>query len=394
MSGSSMALTGKEPKWQHQLSSSTSSFVNWVAISNDASRIIADTYYYPYPGTTSNDTHGMFGAYCFDSAGKLLWADDFEGDEGVFSVAISGDGRVAAAGGLFTGGAYSDRPDSGLLRAYDASNGKRLLDYPGRRRINYIALSDDGAVLAAVSASKLYVFVRKNGSFAVDPAIPVGGGGFLDCVAVHPSGQWVVACDRGGNVYLVTIVKGTVQQTYKWTAPERMPFLSVAISKDNESFVVGGGNAVYLFTRGSMMKAIPSPIAQFTPGSVALNTRQDVRWVAISGDGGFVTSAENQQQTGLLRGLSYRDGQLSETWNHALNRNPNSTSMDSEARYVTVADGNPVGTHGNFYLLDGASGRELWRFETTNMSWPMFINSYGSGIAAGSDTGDLYFFEP
>src|ERR1700680_903376 len=154
MSTPSTALSNKKPKWQHQLS--TSNLVNWVAISDDGSRVVADTYYYPYPGTTRTNTQGTFGTYCYDSGGKLLWSDEYQGNEGVFSVAISGDGQVAAAGGLFTGGAYSDRPDNGLLRAYDANTGKLLLDYQGvRRRVNSIALSGDGGVLAAVSANKL-----------------------------------------------------------------------------------------------------------------------------------------------------------------------------------------------------------------------------------------------
>src|SRR5437763_13793112 len=103
---SSIPLLAKVPTWRAQLS--TTHFVNWVAISGDAGRVIADTYYYPYQGTTSTDVHGIYGAYCYDSTGALLWNDEFEGDEGAFSIGISGDGQFAAAGGLLSGGKYSD----------------------------------------------------------------------------------------------------------------------------------------------------------------------------------------------------------------------------------------------------------------------------------------------
>src|SRR5215470_8500948 len=99
MSATPTPVADKQPLWQKRL---TSSFlVNWLAISDNGSRVVADTYYFSYPGTTSLDTHGVFGTYCFDSAGNQIWSDVYDGDEGVFSVAISGDGNVVAAGGLY-----------------------------------------------------------------------------------------------------------------------------------------------------------------------------------------------------------------------------------------------------------------------------------------------------
>src|SRR5262245_33958131 len=99
--------------------------VNQVAISDDGKRVVACYYYYPYVGTTIKDTHGAFCTFCCDSDGNRLWRDQYFGCQGVFAVAISGDGEVAAAGGLLT-----DTPQfQGLLRAYDAKTGDNLLDY-------------------------------------------------------------------------------------------------------------------------------------------------------------------------------------------------------------------------------------------------------------------------
>jgi WD40 repeat protein len=383
----------KVPTWQVQLSATH--FVNWVAITNDASRVIAGMYYYPYQGTSSNDVHGVYGAYCLDSTGARLWSDEFEGDEGVFAVAISGDGQVAAAGGLLSGGKFSDRPDAGLLRIYNANTGARLVDYTGvRRRVNSVALSYDGSVLGAVASSKLYVYVKKNGIFPTDASIPVAAGDFLDSVAVHPGGDWVAACDRSGTVYLVTIKNGAVEHTYKWTAPVALPLLSIAVSQDGGSLVVGGGNYVYLLTAAAI-KSETGPIGEFSiDGHPPNRFRQDVRWVGISGDGRLLSVVSNLQQTGELRTLNYDGSTLNLAWKAALARNPNSTSIDAAGRYVTACVGEPVGTPGSFLLFDAAIGAKLWDFAVGDMCWPMFISADGSAIAAGSDEGDLYSFRP
>jgi hypothetical protein len=128
--------------------------------------------------------------------------------------------------------------------------------------------------------------------------------------------------------------------------------------------------------------------------------QQNVRWVAISNDGAFITSVENQGQgAGLLRALSFDRGKLglAPKWSTnpiPLNHNPNSTSMDMNARYVTASDGNPIGTPGTFSLFDARNGKKLWEFVTNQMNWPMFISADGSAIVAGSDNGNLYYFEP
>ena len=72
--------------WKHTLPT----LVNSVAISDDGSLVAAATYYYPYPGTTKPRTDGKFGTYVFDAHGNELWRDLYEGNEGLYSVAVSG----------------------------------------------------------------------------------------------------------------------------------------------------------------------------------------------------------------------------------------------------------------------------------------------------------------
>jgi hypothetical protein len=79
-------------------------------------------------------------------------------------------------------------------------------------------------------------------------------------------------------------------------------------------------------------------------------------------------------------------------WAQPTKRNPNSTSMDSAGKYVTVADGYPDKTPGDFYLFS-AAGAAIGNFQTTNMSWPMQISANGAAIAAGSDDSSIYYFQ-
>ena len=181
----------------------------------------------------------------------------------MFAVAISGDGSVAAAGGW-----YDDK--RGLLRAYDAKTGERLLDrLDVTKRVSLLSLSDDGNVLAA-AADRAYVFVRRGGSFLPAPAFIDGFPGSVSAVSVHASGDWLVCCDKRGNVKVATIVDGVVLKTYAWpvvmepidpadpNSPQApVPFLSAAISKRSDVFVVAGGNGVYVSSLSAIVAGKP-----------------------------------------------------------------------------------------------------------------------------------------
>src|SRR5437868_12789646 len=84
--------------------------VNQVAISDDAKRVVACYYYYPYLGTTVKDTHGAFCTFCCDSEGNRLWTGQYLGCQGVFAVAISGPGKVAASRGLLLAHPFTRLP--------------------------------------------------------------------------------------------------------------------------------------------------------------------------------------------------------------------------------------------------------------------------------------------
>jgi hypothetical protein len=425
-------LTNWTPKWTKTLSGqplckppescgADHYMVNAAAISEDGQRVVAGTYYQYYAGLTRRAVDGHYGIYIYDTkdGSKPLHAFEFPGDKGIYTVAISGDGRVAAGGGMLATAKANPKysPPRGLIRAYDADNGNPLLDtsvpISGKNdvdiynRVSSVALSYDGSVLAAVSAAELYIFRRAgSGPFDRPPEIVILND-YSETVAIHPSGDWVATADHMGNVYVIDVPPTGLGALMKWTAPNRkdpndplsvpepVKFHSVAVARKSDAFAVGGPNRVDFFTRASMSGTTPGPEASYSA------VGEDARWVAIADDGSFMTAVVNmntpQNPGRLLKLVPDRTNKtLKVAWPPAvLDHGPNSTSIDSTGKLITAADGWPNHTAGAFYLFDEL-GTLLRRYDVKpdEMNWPMQVSANGSGIVAGSDNNTLYFFAP
>ena len=385
--------------------------VNAAAISDDGSRVVAGTYYQNYVNTSRPRLDGRYGVYVFSTAGSgtLLFSHEYNGDKGIYAVAMSGDGTVAAGGGLLTMGRVSPfKPKRGLLLAFDVATGTRLLETSDiTDRVTSVGLSRNGQVLVAVADKSLFVFLRgSSGSFSNPPHV-VTLVGYCETVAVHPSGTWLAAADQQGVVYVIPITGGVVGTPVTWIANEPLnpvnplslmgpvKFHSIAVSRTSDAFAVGGWNFVYLLTRVSMSAGTPGPVARFS--SVDAAGGHNVRWVAIADDGSFVATVVNDTDhpthKGLLIRLSPSAGQLIPDFKSALKNPPNTTSVDSSGTRIVVADGFPNFTPGAFYLFDN-TGAKLATHVTTDMNWPIQISADGSGIVGGSDTNTLSFFTP
>ena len=412
-----------ELKWSKPLSSiplcgpgdgcTDNYMVNAAVISDDGRRALAGTYYYPYKCTTRGQkTDGRFGTYAFDTTGTgtALWTDEYLGNQGVFAVAMSGDGLVAASGGLLTGHEASALAQSrGMLRAYDLDSGRVLLNASTiQNRITSLALSHDGGVLAAVSREKLLVYRRQgNGQFDPTPLFAM-----LDAdsesVAMHRGGRWLVAIDKSGAVSLVTIAADRLD-VRKWRAKEVKGggaptgvFLHyAAIARGADAFAVCGDRFVYLLTPASLA-------AGHAIGRFASPVRATIRFLALADDASFLTASvthdspkecddPNTVDPGVLVRLSLSpagDGSLRTDWTLQLPFPPNSTSIDGAGRLATVATGYPNHRPAAFHLVDAATGQELDRFGTVDMNWPMQISRNGARIIAGGDDNTLYCFTP
>jgi WD40 repeat protein len=383
-------------RWQEQTDASY--YVNSTAISGDGSRVVAGTFYHvytplmdvvPQPPATPDD----FATYCFDQNGKLLWSDPFQGFEGVYTVAVSADGSVAASGGW-----YSNDPYQGFVRAYDVQTGPPyLFHYPLAARVNSIAVSYDGSTIVA-GADKAYLFQAENGKFPdtpgeltlLDPPAGSTVPNSVQAVAVTSDGLFVLIGDYYGNVYYVRNDNGSFEPPYVWNSTSMTRLHSVAMTSDGAWFAAAGSDStVYVFSPESMTMGPPQ-----AAGSYTLDTGGRVGWIAMSDDGSFITAIGNTGKTGAVIGISNESGTLAKVWETATAHNPNSTSMDAKGTYVTVADGYPDGQPGTFSLFDGSTGELLWSYPTTTMNWPMVISTDASGIAAGSDNGYVYYFTP
>jgi WD40 repeat protein len=386
--------------------------VNAAAVSDDGSRVVGGTYYQHYENTTRVKVSGRFGIYCFDTAGggTPLFAHEYDGDKGIYAVAISGDGTVAAGGGLLTkGSANPFKPKHGLLRAFDVATQQPLLDSSSfTDRVNSVALSRNGTVLVAVAESTLYIFHRSLTTPFATPPQSVDLAGYCETVAIHPDGTWAAAADQTGTVSVIPITDGVPGTPATWVAAEpenptlpgslKMPvkFHSVAIARATDAFTVGGGDVVYLLTRASMAAGTPGPVARFS--SFDSEGHHSVRWVAIADDASFITAVVNDSDPagnpkGRLVKLRPAGDILTMSWKRVLDHPPNSTSIDSSGTLITAAVGFPNHVQGAFYLFNQL-GNKRGMHTTVDMNWPMQVSSNGKGIVAGSDDNSLLFFTP
>ena len=384
--------TAIPPKWKNTLSDAY--FVNSVAISGRGGLVLAGTFYHDYNSSypVNRPDAPPFGTYCFDRLGNQLWSDKFDGFEGIYSVAISRDGSIAASGGWRLAA-------QGIVRAYCAANGSQLLSYStGNGRVSSVALSDNGATLVAASYSpspaalnRVYLFQRSDGLFPPNPAVfQLEGNSSPLAVAIAPDGGWFVVGCFDGSVYLVENANGSIGKSFRWQAQSPKEIRSIAVSRGQDIVAGGADGNVYIFTVDSLRR---KKVCDNFP------TEHDIRWVAISANGGVVSAVMNvgqgsNIQTGLLEILQNRSGSLRRIRQQSLDHPPNCTSIDDEAKFVAVADGYSKATnpHGCFYLFDGPNGNQLWKSPTDKMNWPMFISADGSSIAAGSDDGSVYYF--
>jgi hypothetical protein len=444
--------------WVQQLS--RVAWVNSVAISDKGDRVVGATYIHDFEANSK--IYGQFATVCFDVAstggkpvGTTKWTDRITGWDGLFAVGISGDGSVAASGGSFTPPFTGPNETTGLLMIFDAATGALLFNSSATKTpicdmVNVVSLSRDGGIVAA-AADELYVYARslRNNRVTYAPILSEVSEkepdfrtsfGPVTSVAVHPSGQWLAACNDRGQLLVATIANGVItgvcvrdvprepvnrtDKSSSVTAP--VYFLSVAVAANDgaEAFVAGGSDVVYRSTVSDMVagnaparydaSGPAAPVIAPAPpnGVTDAKARQNVRWVAISGDGATFAAVANRRTPPPNKGTSadelngtpqpvQYEGEL--LIFHAdsavpkstvpLEHNPNSVSMDAAGEIIAVAEGSPPGTPGLFRRFD-FSGTEMWQLKTGNMNWPIAVSADGSAIAAGGDDGHLYYFLP
>lgn len=369
------------PSWKVSPISSPAEYVNSVAISGDGGTVISGTFYFPYAAGVKHSSADVqpitVGTFAWSAKGASLWQDKFQATEGVYWVAVSRNGQWAASGGLAA-------PASGFVYAYSVSSGNRALTFNTKVRVNMVALSQDAAYLVA-GADETYLFTRSGTNWGTPQKLPCATGDSVIAVAISADGQWIVAGTFLGSVILVQNKLGVFGAPASWQL-KNGTIHWVAISADGSAFAAAGSDSNVHCFKTAVFGGTKQPA-----WSNALTGCKGCRAVALCDDGSLVSAAGNVGTAGKIFLFANQGTSGKQLWMQPTKRNPNSTSMDSSGNYVTVADGYPDGTAGDFYLFT-QSGSQVGTFTTNNMSWPMEISADASAIAAGSDDSYVYYF--
>ncbi|HEY1788259.1 MAG TPA: hypothetical protein VGJ73_08900 [Verrucomicrobiae bacterium] len=372
----------KLPVWKkNPIPAGQNLYVNSVGISGDGQLVIGGNYYHDY-GQTANhapNTAPSFtvGVFLWNAKGTLRWKDTFLSTEGVYWTALSRDGSHAAAGGLISTG-------KGFIYGYDAATGNKTLNYATSTRVNRVSLSGDGGYLVA-GAQSIYLFKRNGASWSAPQVIPCQTGDFVVSVDISSNGEWIAAGTYNGKVMLINNNNGVPGVPVLWQQPGGSIYW-VAMAFDGSAFAVGAHNgSAFGFSTATF------PGTSEPAWTVKLTGCARCGCVAITDDGSLVSAVGNVGKSGKFFLYSVQNNAAQQLWTNTTKHNPNSTSLDSTGKFVTVADGQPDGTPGAFYLYN-AAGKLQWTYPTSNMSWPMQISADGSAIAAGSDDSEVYYF--
>lgn len=384
----STPCASRAPAWK--LAPAPGLLINSVAMSADARRVVAGTFYRSY-GADAADPNASFGTYCYDATGAQRWWQPIPGArEGVYWVAISRDGRYAASGGLLRSG--RDVETAGFIQAFDADTGNPLLagvETPGRA--NRVDLSADGSVLVACAGRLVYLSTLSGAAY--QRPVDVTLDSTVVSAAVSADGAWIVAGTFGGAIYLLGHSGGALTQVASYPLPAGENCHAVQISAEGDWFaaVCGGAHMrghVYLCSRRHFT-AQPAPFwmheVKGTSYGLALagGDAETPPVLAATGNAGY---------EGQVVVIDTNGAAANVRWAYETLRAPNAVSLDAAASVVAVADGYPENTPGNFYLLDGQSGTCRWSCPSGNMNWPIVVSAAGTAVAAGSDDSNVYYF--
>ena len=369
----------------------TNSYINSVDISGDGSRVIAGNFFHQYKDGTNTvyvpPTTNTYGIFLWNAAGTLQWSDTFQATEGAYWVGLSRDGAWAAGGGMIA-------PGTGFVFAYDAATGTKALNYATRGRVSRLALSGDGSYLVA-GAEATYFFQRTGASWSAPQIIPCGTNDNVVSVDISDDGQWMVTGTHGvkygdgahgGVVQLLQNSNGVVVVRGSWQQPKDSFTHWVAMAANGSGCVVGAddASAYYFSTAGFGISNAPTWTA-------TLDGCERCGCVAISSDGSLVSAVGNASGGGKIFLFANTNGAAMPLWAKATAHDPNGTSFDAAGKFITVTDG--YKGSGDFYLYDQA-GNLQWSYATKKMTWPMKISGNATGIVAGTDDSNVYFFLP
>lgn len=374
--------------------------INSTAISADGSRMIL--------GTSNEYSTGQFAVFCYDATGSLLWQHPITFsaqpiDQGVFWVAISRDGKYAAAGGEIS------KQGQGFLFAYAVDSGEVVLDFNTTARVNQVSLSEHGEGLLAAYGNEAQLFKLQDRHYVSADTYTVNDQAYINSAMLSNKGNRAVLSaiqyqDQGdsdsesfGSVIALNVENDKFSLQSKTdldTGPIRV---SIIDSGQWWGASLHDGSCVVMNDFSDTL-----PVWRYVP-----EERTDIAYafsiLASDSDGLYVSygaNIEDSKYKGCVYALKsdvvYGAFKPELLWKGMTEFGVNpGVNMDLNAQYVTATDGSPYGhdeTAGNFYLFDQKTGQQLWNFPTSMMNWPMSIAADGNAIFGASDNGNAYYW--
>ncbi|MBI4336543.1 MAG: IPTL-CTERM sorting domain-containing protein [Chloroflexi bacterium] len=220
----------------------------------------------------------------FGAGGKV--ATDFGGDDGGYSVAVQGDGKIVVAGYSYTGGtlnfALARYNASGSLDASFGTGGKVATDFGGHDYGRSVAIQGDGRIVVAgysnTGGTLNFALARYNASGSLDASFGTGGKVATDfggydygrSVAIQGDGRIVVAGAASSNFAVARYnANGSLDASFGTGGKVTTDFggddagYSVAIQSDGRIVVAGhstaGGTLDFALARYMAGEPAPPP---------------------------------------------------------------------------------------------------------------------------------------
>ncbi|MBV1787864.1 hypothetical protein KQ940_07320 [Marinobacterium sp. D7] len=413
------AIIDKTPTWTHQ--SEKGLQINSTAINGDGSIVVY--------GTSSEFDSGNFTFYACNAEGQNIFAVPISKQscyQGVFWVAVSEQGGIAAAGGETS----KSGPNNGFLQAYAVTTGAPCLlneTLPGR--VNQVSLSADGTYLLATFTEyldniesgvlQLYQLDNEKTAYQLTDHFSLAGYGFNSCeISTNGTRAAVSAIaytdddKTDGKVIAFNVDNGKLYR--QSDAALSAGSMRVAVVADGSYWGASlHDGSCALFTDSSTTP--DSPLWTYQPPDLDLSlaygfdiTKTAAGKVILAvgvnlAENGNASSQDPLGRLYLVESVKTSAHEAPELLMIAdIEYSPNpGVSLDTDANYVTATDGKPADEHsggntdespGNFYLFDIPAKAQLWQYPTKIMNWPMMISANGAAIIGGSDTGELFFW--
>ncbi len=387
-------------------------------------------------GTFQFDISADFGFYVLNQAGTVLQSDVWDNAyEGVFWVKLNQAGTIAAGGGWLT------KTYTGQLRAISVSDGSVLLTQSTSSRVNQIAMSADGSVMAAGCGAtysgggqQIYLYTLQGGVYNALTGF-TSADNSVQTLAMSTDGKWLVAgfYPNGSSPALILfqITSTGLVQSQTWSIPasssatepaeadvrgfvkEHFAALasrnvvaettsggayvkSVSMSADGSKFAaaISGANGIFYFDRATFIST-GNPQWQYALPGITTSS-----CVGLSADGAFLVGLSNGSAP--LVGHAYRvnngggSGTLAWSTDVEYWPNPSNHILGGNDALVSFGTGEPKKdgglTPGHYYVLDASKGGALGTFGTSAMNWPFQLSGSGGFAIGGSDDGYLYGF--